>query len=110
MSRKNTNTFALLICLPLLLLVLGWQSVCRADWPQFRSDASRSGYSAEELAADLSLRWVYKPVQSPRPAWQGEDTRMAFDYVYHTVAAEGMVFFASSADGKVYALPPTCVL
>jgi len=74
------------------------------DWAQFRGDAARSGYTSEELSADLSLRWVYRPRQAPRPAWQGRDTRMTFDYAPQPIVAGGAVFFAGSADDKVSAL------
>ncbi len=87
-----------------ILLPSCWQTSKAEGWHQFRGDASRSGYTPEPLPADLSLQWVYKPTHSPRPAWQGEDTRMSFDYVYHTTIAEGLVFFGSSANNKVYAL------
>ncbi|MCD6391949.1 MAG: PQQ-binding-like beta-propeller repeat protein [Planctomycetes bacterium] len=92
------------IILSLTFLIVGLQSAAAGDWSQFRADASRSGYTSESLPADLSLQWVYSPAHSPRPAWRGEDTRMTFDYAYHAVAADGMVFFAGSADDKVYAL------
>ena len=92
------------IFLGVVLLLIGSQGAEAGDWPQFRGDASRSGYTAEPLPSDLALRWVYKPAHLPRPAWQGEDTRMTFDYTYHAIIADGMVFFAGSADCKVYAL------
>ena len=75
-----------------------------ADWPQYRSDAARSGYTSDRLAANLSPRWIYKARHNPKPAWLGNDTRMPFDYAYHTVIADGVLFFGSSADCKVYAL------
>ena len=74
------------------------------DWPQFRFDAARSGYTSEDLPSDLTLRWVHKPRQPPDPAWVGQDTRLPFDHAYHVVVSRGSVFFGSSADCKVYAL------
>ena len=87
-----------------VLLFLSSQTAHASGWHQFRADASRSGYTSEPLPADLSLRWVYKPACPPQPAWRGEDTRMPFDYAYHAIIAEGLVFFSSSANNKVYAL------
>jgi len=75
-----------------------------ADWPTYRGDSRRSGYTAERLPADLSLLWTYRPRHIPQPAWSGRDTRMEFDWAYHTVIARGTLFFGSSADCKVYAL------
>jgi outer membrane protein assembly factor BamB len=75
-----------------------------ADWPTYRADASRSGYTAEALPQDLSRGWSYRSRQAPQPAWSGRDTRMSFDRVFQPVSAAGRLFFGSSADGKVYAL------
>ncbi|MHC4741830.1 MAG: outer membrane protein assembly factor BamB family protein [Planctomycetota bacterium] len=88
----------------IVLVALSMGKVEARDWPQFRGDAARSGYTSEHLPADLSLRWVYKPGQTPRPAWRGSDTRMTFDYAPQPIIASGMVFFAGSTDNKVYAL------
>ncbi len=90
--------------LSIILLLTSWQTSKGEGWPQFRADAARSGYTSQHLPARLSLRWVYKPLHSPQPAWRTEDTRMPFDHAYHAIIAEGMVFFGSSADNKVYAL------
>ncbi len=76
----------------------------RAGWNQYRADATRGGFTAEPLPGRLYLQWVFHPAQPPSPAWQGVDTRMPFDYAFHTVAAGGKLFFGSSADCKLYAL------
>ena len=73
-------------------------------WPVYRGDNFRSGYSIESLPANLALHWTYQARHAPRPAWSGRDTRMPFDRAYHTVIADGTLFFGSSADCKVYAL------
>jgi outer membrane protein assembly factor BamB len=90
--------------LSIILLLTSWQTSKGGNWPQFRADAARSGYTSQHLPASLSLCWVYKPLHRPQPAWRAEDTRMPFDHAYHTIIAEGMVFFGSSANNKVYAL------
>ncbi len=88
----------------ILFLCLASLKLYAADWLQYRADASRSGYTPEELSARLSLGWLYQPRHGPRPAWKGRDTRMPFDYAFQVVAAGGTVFFGSSADCKIYAL------
>ena len=75
-----------------------------ADWPTYRGDNHRSGYTAETLPKDLATQWVYRARHAPQPAWTSPDTRMPFDRVYRPVIAHGTVFFGSSADCKVYAL------
>ena len=105
-----------------LLLAGGAIALCRvpapaADWPTYRHDNARSGRTDEGPPLPLSQHWVFKPLHGPRPAW-GEPNprpsggwygltelrRVHFDDAFHTVAAGGAVFFASSADGKVYCL------
>ncbi len=88
-------------------LALAWSvagSVADADWPTYRGDCRRSGYSTETLPAKLALRWTYRSRHAPCPAWSGRDTRMPFDRAYHVVAAGPSLFFGSSADCKVYCL------
>jgi outer membrane protein assembly factor BamB len=74
------------------------------DWPTYRGDALRSGYTADALPEELSLCWSYKPRYAPQPAWPGTDTRMPFDCAFHTVIVGETLLFGSSADGKVSAL------
>jgi len=94
--------------LPFLLAVAATASpVYAADWPAYRGDGARSGLSRETLPAPLGLRWTYKPLHPPVPAWPEpgrELNRMAFDYVNCLCAADGMVYFGSSSDHTVRAL------
>lgn len=75
----------------------------KADWPMYRMDAGRTGYTAESLPGKLSLRWAYKSHHPPVPAWPRSD-RMTFDRSGHVVVAGAKVIFGSSADGIVRAL------
>ncbi len=86
---------AVLLCCPALRA---------ADWPQFRYDAMRSGYTPEALSAGLSPQWSYRPAQPPDPAWLGLDTRLPFDHAPQVVVAGGLVLFGSSADCCLRAL------
>ena len=82
--------------------------LCAAgDWPQYRGDAARSGYTAEDLPGELTLQWVRPARHAPARAWVGRSlalSRMKFDWAYSVVVADGTVFFGSSADDKVTAL------
>ncbi len=73
------------------------------DWPQYRADAGRTGYTPSPLADGLSLRWARETVP-PDPAWKGVHTRMTFDYACEPVIGGGMLYFGSSGDGTVRAL------
>ena len=88
-----------------VVLVLGacLQSGMAADWPAWRADSARSGYTPDELPTDLSLTWTWQPNHPPQAAWPRDD-RMAFDWANRVVVAGGMVYFGSSADDKVSAL------
>jgi outer membrane protein assembly factor BamB len=74
-----------------------------ADWPTYRGDAARSGYTSEPLPARLSLAWTYKPLHAPAPAWPRDD-RMLFDRAPDVAVAGGLVFFGSSVDGQIKAI------
>ena len=87
-----------------LLLVLVSGDLRGSDWPMYRADAARSGYTPEALPARLKLSWVTKANHPPQPAWSGRDTRMPFDLTFQPVVSSGMVFFGSSSDCTVYAL------
>ena len=78
-----------------------------AEWPQYRADAARSGYTAEPLPAKLALHWMRAARHAPRRAWVGRSlarSRMKFDWAYGVVVADGLCVFGSSADDKVHAL------
>jgi len=78
-----------------------------AGWPMHRANAGRTSYTPEVLPPLLSLQWEYQQAHEPVPAWPN-DARMAsritFDRTYHPVSDGSLVYFGSSADGKVYAL------
>jgi outer membrane protein assembly factor BamB len=96
---------------------LGARAARAADWPTYRADAARSGYTPEPLHRDLALAWVYR-AQVPQPAWpsaawqatsgsgvgRSSSDRLTFDRVYHPVVAGGVLCFGSSADGELHAL------
>jgi len=99
------------------------------DWPTFMHDNHRSGVTSEQLELPLSESWVFKAAHRPQPAWPlpaKQDfwhrhynlrVTVTYDWAFHVVGAgeprintdlhglgNDMVFFASSADDKVYAL------
>ncbi len=95
----------------LLLLAILLSAVCDAgDWPMYRYNAERQGYTSEELPEKLSLVWVYQG-PAPRSAWVlgwgrtgNQPSGIEFDRVNQPIAAGELVIFGSSGDGKVYAL------
>ena len=91
-----------------VLVVFGcWGgTVVGAEWPMWRGDAARSGYTADALPAEMSRHWTWQPAHPPQPAWPRDD-RMSFDRTNHVVIANDRLYFGSSTDCKVYALNAT---
>jgi outer membrane protein assembly factor BamB len=88
----------------MLFLLLTVQDLRGADWPMYRADAARSGYTPDPLPARLKMSWVRKSTNPPQAAWSGRDTRMPFDLTFQPVVSKGLVFFGSSSNCTVYAL------
>lgn len=86
------------------LFVLTWfASTSHAgDWPAFRADAARSGYTPDSLPANLVLRWVHR-APAPSPAWP-QSGRITYDFAAQPILVGGMVLVGSSADDRVLAL------
>ncbi len=74
-----------------------------ADWPMYRADAGRTGYTAEALTAPLSLVWEQRSIHAAAPAWP-RDERITFDRAHRVVIVAGTLFFTSSADGGIHAI------
>ena len=87
-----------------------------ADWPTYQHDYARTGVARESLLAPFTGGWVHRSRHAPRPAWRGEakwdgwnkvydlKSRQIFDYAYHPVIADGLLYYGSSADDKIYCL------
>lgn len=95
----------------IMFAMLALASACAtssiADWPQYRADSARSGYTSETLPDELSVRWARQARHAPDRAWVGRSlarSRMKFDWAYSVVIADGLCYFGSSADHKVYAI------
>ena len=90
-----------------------------ADWPTYQHDYARTGVARESLLAPFTDGWVHRSRHAPRPAWRGEakwdgynkvydlKSRQIFDYAYHPVIADGLLYYGSSADDKIYCLDAT---
>ncbi len=85
--------FASLLMLPPVMTV-------RADWPGYRADAARTGYTPESLPGPLTLQWSLEAGR-PLPAWPRSE-RLAFDRGYAGVVAGGGLFFGSSRDHALH--------
>ena len=84
-----------------------------ANWPTYSADNSRSSISAEKLKMPLRQVWVRNALNTPCPAWPGPanadlchyirklSPTMVYDRAYHTVIADGFLYYGSSADDTV---------
>jgi len=97
--RHRLSNLALLFA----ALALAAGSVYAGDWPTFRADAARTGYSAESLPEKLELRWIYHNRTVPAPAWP-DSSRITFDFAYQPIIVGDTVIFGSSAEDKVVAI------
>ena len=102
-SQQLTSARILPVVLFLLVTAVTGARPVTADWPMYRMDAGRTGYTSEELPEQLSLRWAHKSMHPPMPAWPRSD-RMTYDRANHVVVADAKVIFGSSANGIVRAL------
>ena len=89
------------------LLALLTPGLDAADWPTYRHDNSRSGVTPERLQPPLWPQWVFRSPHPPAPGWSDynrNEARLEYDHVFHVVAAGDSLYFASSAENKLYAL------
>jgi len=76
------------------------------SWPSYRHGVTRNPVTEEQLPHELSLHWVHTPAYKPDPAWPASEgySALEFDYAFHVTSADGLAFFGSSGDNRVYAL------
>ncbi len=96
-----------------------WPTPAWADWPTYAGNDARHNASAQSPTMPLVEAWTWRSRHRPKPAWGGPAkadkynkpgvlaARVAFDTAFHVVAADGLVFFGSSVDDKVYCLDAT---
>ena len=86
------------------------------DWPTHQGNNQRNGITSQRLSLPMNERWTYISKHAPQPAWPPParkdpwhrhpklNPRAIFDRAYHVVSDGELVFFASSADEKIYCL------
>ena len=87
-----------------IAIVLIAASATRAeDWPMYKGNAGRNGYTAKALPDKLALRWVVKEASGPAPAWPASN-RLGFDRAHHPVILGDTLFYGSTTDCQLHAL------
>ena len=102
--RLGFNHMSILarVTLSIILFVVA-RFATAEDWPTYRHDASRSGFTAETLTDALQPQWTFQMRHAPSPAWP-RSKRMTFDRAPQTIIADGRVYFGGSVDGKLHAV------
>ena len=78
-----------------LLIAMTLPAALAEDWPTYRGDAARSGYTAETIPNQLRLRWKFDAGQTPKPAWPTSE-RIDFDLAFQPIIVGDLVLFGSS--------------
>lgn len=102
--------------LPVILSMLALRSAA-ADWPTYRHDNQRTGYTQEDLGgASVTEAWTYRSAQPPQPAWPGParwdsyanirglGSMRNYDPCFHVSVAGDHAYFGSSTDDSVRCL------
>ncbi|MEM7010690.1 MAG: PQQ-binding-like beta-propeller repeat protein, partial [Verrucomicrobiota bacterium] len=92
-----------MLCRSIATFALAFPVFVIADWPAYRADASRSGYTTESIPNQLTLRWVHRAQHAPRPAWPTSD-RIDFDLAFQPIIMGDLIIFGSSVDDQVRAI------
>ena len=112
--KRQIMVYTGLICLVIASIVCNLAMA--EDWPTYQHDNQRSGVTSEHVNLPLSELWRYTSRHEPQPAWPAPakqdfwhhlknlNPRVTYDRASHVVVAGGSLYFASSADDKVYCL------
>jgi outer membrane protein assembly factor BamB len=103
MKLKKTLMRLLIVFSSFLLTSCMHEDADQCNWPQYRNDAGRTGYTPQQLSGNLGPRWIYHfgPVDK---SWTGTHTRMTFDHAHQPVISGKMLYIGNSNDNKIYAL------
>ena len=95
--------------MPLLIRIVAWTWLAlfashagAADWPTYRADAARSGYSADALPDNLELHWVHRG-SPPSPAWP-QSAHITYDFAPQPILVGNTVIVGNSADDRILAM------
>lgn len=72
----------------------------QAQWPMYRGDAQRSGYTPGPIQTPLTLAWHDQAAHKPDPAWPRSD-RQTFDWSLQPVSVDNDVYWGDSVTGEL---------
>lgn len=110
LGRQSAQTWVIVV----LAVFCGIGNARAGDWPTYRHDIARSGWTADRLSTPLQPRWTYCSPSQPRTAWAGQDglnregivmvERVKFDDALHVAVVNDRLYFGSSVDHKIHCL------
>jgi outer membrane protein assembly factor BamB len=100
LRSRSGGSFRIAIASVMMLVMC---SSLQADWPMYRNDAARSGYTTQPLEGPLQEGWIYRAPHAPHSAWPRSD-RQTFDRAIQPVIAGGTVYFGDTVTGVINAL------
>ena len=79
------------------------QNASDKDWPQYRNNSGRTGYTSQQITENLAPRWVHNFGPADR-SWTGIHTRMTFDHAIQPVISGNYLYAGNSNDNRIYAI------
>ncbi|HOE10693.1 MAG TPA: PQQ-binding-like beta-propeller repeat protein [bacterium] len=104
---KPVGMFFAFLAVCLWFSAITADDACGENWPTYRHDSAQHAVTSQGIKPPLSFAWEYRTPHAPKPAWYEpaeELPRMRFDSAYQVTVADGIAYFGSSVDNKVYAL------
>ena len=95
-TKKWQTGIAITVVIPFL----GLNVAIANDWPTYRHDSGRTGFTNAALPVDLTLSWS-RQLPELDPAFH--DSRLQFDAGYEPVSSKGILLLASSWSDSVTA-------
>jgi len=103
---------------PAIFSALCWLAAsaltARAEpWPTASHDNRRTGVTEEHLAPPLALQWIFRSPSPPAQGWpppvndygaRKNKSEASYDDAFRVIAADGTVYFCSSAENALYAI------
>ena len=100
----------------LFFILIALSSSHAENWPTFQHDYQRSAKTKEPIPLPLYENWRFQTLYPPQPAWpapartdywhrmQNLKARVTYDKAFHPILINDKIFFASSADDRIYCL------
>lgn len=118
MTQRHSLSILLSVSIVAIVLAGLAQAAFTSDWPAYRRDPRRSAVSTDRLEFPLNVAWHRTASHPPAPAFAdplrhptevdftqvrdfSQPVQLNFDHAFHPVAADGRVFFGSSANDSV---------